>query len=121
MRAPPKRTMSRKGATIETHSVATRDKTEKVQERYEHKNLIHDLPDGPAAVEVGYEIKRWESDRDGGITLATTCKVMIPCARDEEVLVQANDLAANIAYHNLHRANKTMQDQINEEAQKRGR
>jgi hypothetical protein len=119
MRAPPKRTT--RGATIETHSIASRNKTEKVGERYEHRNLLHDLPDGPATVEVGYEIKRWESDRVGGITLGTTCKVTISCARDEEVVVQANDLAADLAYHNLLRSNKAMQDQINEEAQKRGR
>lgn len=93
MKAPPRRS---KAATVSTHSVLSRN-GKKVEDLSTSSVPLHGIEDGPVQVQVTHGVKRWQSSRDAGMTVETTCTVTIPCARDERVMADANDVASDLA------------------------
>ena len=108
MKELPRRTI---GATAHTHAVASKD-SKKVREEDRTRDLTTDIEDGPAQVQVTHGIKRWESSRESGMTIETTCTVMIPCARDELIMQRANNYAAAMAHEFAWKDHKTIQKDL---------
>lgn len=108
MRAPPKRS---KAATVTAHSQLSRD-GKKVDEVNTSHVPLHGIEDGPVLVQVTHGLKRWESNRESGMTIDTTCTVTIPCARDERVMADANDVAADLALQYAWKNHKHIQKDL---------
>lgn len=98
IRTAPIRTKPRSAATIESHSTASRG-GKIINEKHVEQLMLHDIEDGPAEIQVTHGIKRWSSDRNDGMTIETTTTVRIPCARNEKVMADANNVASHLAHH----------------------
>jgi|GEM_PF-6158357 hypothetical protein len=106
MRQIPKR-----GATAHTHTIASKD-GKKVNEEARTRDITTDIEDGPAQVQVTHGIKRWESNRESGMSVETTCTVTIPCARNENVMQRANNYAASMAHEFAWKDHKAIQGDL---------
>lgn len=120
MPGPPKR-VRRPGsratvtATVSGRTQKVTNGAREVKPRTEvHVIPLPDIPDGPAAVSVQHGAKTWghHAPLDMGMTVESTCRVHIPCARHEDVLEAANDKASELALRFAEKNAKPVQKML---------
>lgn len=100
-RPPPRGAVKTHATAVSTMAGHTDNVTGgEVKPRTEvHVLPLDDIPDGDAFVEVQHGAKTWGQHRqaDMGMTVESTSRVHIPCARDEVSMSRANDKASDMA------------------------
>jgi len=76
------------------------------------KEFDMDAGDGNAKVGITHGFKKWESSRDGGLTVEATVSVTLTCNQDEKTINLAADKASDLSEHQAQKGLNRMMEYL---------